>query len=338
MKGGPSKGHTETSVTKDSEPDNNVQLADLHSILKFLITEIKETLQAKIDLLSDKIDRQQDDIHKLHNENKELKNIIANQEKTITELKDKTSLTKVHDQQPTQHVPITTKQRGIKAYNLIFTFENVQCDEDPKMLVEQTLVANFNRSPKIQAVNVINTRGRQQPAETEDCRGQVSAASNNGATPLKIIATFGSIWDCRAIYKERMRLKNHQIYISEDLTWKESHLFYLSRMLKKKQHIHSTWTEEGDTYFKVTADAPPKILQENDPLLLKLKENEQGNEKIHNSEKMCNIQSENEIHSSEVKENSEEEEDLDELIAHAITGAITRAARKKTKKEKNSTK
>ena len=288
MKGVLSKAQTAQQETSVAPSNHN----ELTALMTFLITEIKDSLAAKIDLLCTKIDRQQTDIEKLYTENIELRQVIKSHEKTISELKEKstqaiatTTLPNVKNVQNIgpQYSQNTEKQRGIKAFNLIFTCE-IEEEEDPKSFIEQTLLTKFNRKPLIQTVNVITTRGQRQPNDNTGATSQQLPNDNTGATSqtTKIMVCFHSIWDAKAIYRERMKLKNSNIYISEDLTRNESHLFYLSRMLKKNKYIYSTWTENGDTYFKETEFSPPQLLQENNPLLIKLHKKEKDNSTILN--------------------------------------------------------
>ena len=80
-------------------------------------------------------------------------------------------------------------------------------------------------------------------------------------------------------------MKNTDIYISEDLTKDESYLYYLARQLRNKGTISGAWTEYGETFIKESQESTPRILDINDPLLNKLKQQTQ-------ERKMENIKSE----------------------------------------------
>ena len=267
--------------------DSSTIIQDLSALITLLITEIRTTLNAKIDTLNEKLEIKDETIRKL-------KETVAAQECTIAKLQQEKQafMTQVH--RPTTPTALTTvtnriiptnfnqpqqpsipKQRGIKAYNLLFTCDEID-EDDPKRFVENILITKFNRKPLITAVTVVNPKENklQQP---EGNNIQSTSTSNNDRTPtknepIKILVTFNSIWDVRALYKDRVRaLKNTNMYISEDLTKNESSLFYKARMLKRNNAIHSTWTEEGDTYIKENQESPPTLL--NDSLLTKLEKN-----------------------------------------------------------------
>ena len=272
-----------SSKTKISQPEASVSQCnnnDLTALLTFLITEIKNSLATKIDLLCTKLDKQQDEIEKLYSENINLREIITSHEKTILKLKEKSAQSKVNDQvsvQPHASQPTSTeKQRGIKAFNLIFTCQKT-ADEDPKSHIENILFTKYSKKPYIQSVNVIDTR--ELTAQEKERRNAQSENSTTTTQYCRILVTFNSIWDARSIYRDRIKmLKNSDIYVSEDLTKNESKLFYMARSLKKRKHINNTWTEEGATYIKLTPESIPKLLLHDDPLLSKLEEKKEENE------------------------------------------------------------
>jgi len=76
-----------------------------------------------------------------------------------------------------------------------------------------------------------------------------------------------SCWDAQLIYSQRVKqLKNKNIYISEDLTFAESNLFYKARQLKKNKIVHSTWTKDGKTLVRRTIGDDPIELNFEHPL------------------------------------------------------------------------
>ena len=82
MKGASPKGMAETSGAMQEMPSN----ADLISLVKLLITEVKEVFNARLDTLNERITLQNEENGKLHEENNKLKDIVITQEKKIEEL------------------------------------------------------------------------------------------------------------------------------------------------------------------------------------------------------------------------------------------------------------
>jgi hypothetical protein len=70
-----------------------------------------------------------------------------------------------------------------------------------------------------------------------------------------------------AIYRAKKVLKNSSgaraIYISEHLTKHAAELFYECRKLLRNKKVHSTWTQHGQVYIKVSTDPSAK------PILVK---------------------------------------------------------------------
>ena len=267
MKGSPAR-EAETSLAKGGN-----SMAELSSLVTFLITEIRETLHTRIDALNDRINLQCEENNRLKTENEKLKKVITSQEQTITELKqtreNPPSVSVFPNVKPESNLPIQVRPRGIKAHNLIFSCAHVG-QRDPKEFIEEILMTKFNRKPAINALRILNTRGPQQLTPEENATGQTESDddSNNLQPTNKFLVTFNSIWDVKAIYRERIRaLKNSQIYISEDLFREESKLYFLSRCLKKRKLIHSTWTEEGTVFIRESQQKLPRILRNDDKIL-----------------------------------------------------------------------
>ena len=257
---------------------NDTAMTDLTSLITFLIAEIKETLHTRIDLLNEKVDLYIKENKDLKAENERLRELTSSQEQTITDLKSqKTSqqssvnnpAAPIHALQFMNTTP--QKQRGIKAFNLIFTCPDVSQD-DPKQVIENILLTKFNRRCVLNSVQLI-TREQQQPPQNADD----SSTSNEQKKESRILVTFNSIWDVRVLYKDRITaLRDSQIYISEDLYRDESHVFYLARSLKKQKMIFRTWTEEGNVYVIEKEGELPRILTKDDPILsLQQKKNKQ---------------------------------------------------------------
>lgn len=273
MKAGPSQGLADTA----GHHGNNNGITDLSALITLLITEIRVTMNEKIEMLNEKITNQ-------HEENMRLKEIIKSQEKQISELQAvqqapkaktttlTTTLNTALQQEQTAHTP-TTRPRGIKVHNLIFTCPDIG-ESDPKEYIENVILEKYHRRPTLNAVQrLINTRGQEQTLVPENTsRGmekmEKSATSQNQS---KLLVTFTSVWESRQIYHERVQaLKNTGIYVSEDLYKDESYLFFNARQLKKRKIIVNTWTEEGQIYFIEKKGEMPKILQKTDEILKKL--------------------------------------------------------------------
>jgi hypothetical protein len=107
---------------------------------------------------------------------------------------------------------------------------------------------------------------------------------------IKLLVTLNSIWEVKAIYRDRVRaLKNSHIYVSEDLTREESYVFYIARCLKKNNKIINAWTEDGHTYILEKTGTPPRPLNKDDKLFaefenITFKKNEDTTEDKHTIE------------------------------------------------------
>jgi hypothetical protein len=257
---------------------------DISTLITVLISELRTTLNTRIDILNEKINLKNEENETLKKEVHKLKQVITNQEKTIADLTQKQ-----HCQQtvtaaspatsPGLSGTIQTEQktakrlRGIKAHNLIITCPKNN-DKDPKQQVEDIFVTHFHRKPSINGVQVMNTRGSPSSSEINtrrqsDSQGATSEHNEN----YKLICTLNSVWEANAIYRDRVQaLRNTGIFISEDLNKEEAYLFYIARQLKKKKVILNTWTVNGDVFIKENITSLPIILQANNPILNNMKE------------------------------------------------------------------
>lgn len=267
MKEAPAKGQkheSETRVSLGNQPE-------FASLITFLIAEIRETLNTRIDLLNEKILAQASEIESLRSENSQLKQSVTEHEKNAEKIALPLTTSQVpRVQQAQQSInEQSTKQRGIKAHNLIFTCNDVG-EQDPQKVINNILLAKFGRTFAVNAVHTLPSRGQEQSEQNN--RGS-SCSENNDATTrpnneTKYLVTFNSVWDSKFIYRERIRaLRNSQIYIGEDLFKEEAHLFYLARQLKKQKIIHNTWTDNGEVLIVETLGGSPKILNAKDPII-----------------------------------------------------------------------
>lgn len=67
-----------------------------------------------------------------------------------------------------------------------------------------------------------------------------------------------------SIMQQRTKLKGIQppTYINDDLTKKRADLFKSARICARDKKIYSTWSRNGNIYFKKTQDSPPKVLND----------------------------------------------------------------------------
>lgn len=282
-------------------------------LLSALVNELKVSLTSRIDTLLEKIQKNEED-------NKLMKNLITqtteqveNNTKEIKEIKLKMEEQCLKNTQQTQPInPIqttqnTTKERGIRRNNLIITGLNIT-DEDTKTALENFLKIHFpGVKSEILAVQTINSRGTDSP---------------------RYLFTLKSCWDAQLIYNQRvMNLKDHKIYISEDLTVNESRLFYKARQLRKDKLIHSTWTKEGKTYIKLAIGKEPRELNEDDPLLNQLTNMQRASitnaEKPSDANDMTTQAREEEKGTSHTQHNLHQSKELMELIEAALTQSPT---------------
>lgn len=88
--------------------------------------------------------------------------------------------------------------------------------------------------------------------------------------PPAVIVRFTNRKARDAVYAARKTLKSiqdtqlsypHPVYINEDLTKQQSHLFSEARKLVKSKIISNTWTSQGHVYIKINPLAKPKLIQ-----------------------------------------------------------------------------
>ena len=271
----PSKIQPETSVVPSNHNEN-----ELTALITLLITEIKTTLNTRIDLLHEKIDLKNAENRNLKEEVQKLKQVITKQQQTIEQLQHKqlNEVTRQPTQPPLALETSSKTLRGIKAHNLILDCPK-HTESDPKKVVEKIFREKFHRIPVFNAIQVlnVNTRRRSDRVIPEtNSRGNTDATSEQSENytneNYKILLNFNSVWECKSIYRERIQaLRNSNIYISEDLSREESQLFYTARQLKKTQRILNTWTEDGQVFIKENIATSPKILKPNDPILDQMK-------------------------------------------------------------------
>src|SRR6218665_1941161 len=88
--------------------------------------------------------------------------------------------------------------------------------------------------------------------------------TKNGSKPYPVLVEFSSKITRDRILQSRKRLRsapNHPdrpIYINENLTKRNAHIFALARKLFKDKKIHSTWTYNGYTYIKPDESTKPR--------------------------------------------------------------------------------
>ena len=73
----------------------------------------------------------------------------------------------------------------------------------------------------------------------------------------QILVEFSCHWDKRKVYAARLKLKNagrEGVFINEDLTKDQKHIFYEARQALKNKLISTAWTYDGITH--ISRDAP----------------------------------------------------------------------------------
>ena len=286
MIGGLYQTAPETQMAMHSMPSNH-SVTDITQLIQLLISEIRVTLHSRIDLLNEKINLKNEENERLRNENNELKQLVAEQSATIE------AMSNVNNQKPTPTLTTMTyanvlqngqaqaqqpqilpqsKQRGIKAYNLIISCDNLN-GKDPKTFVENILLQHFGKKPALTAVQLLPTTRRPVTPKV-DARGTEPIVQSATPQEVRILTTFNSALDVRSIYMDRVRaLHNTGIFISEDLYKEESYLFYLTRILKRNSIIHSTWTENGEVYIKESQASLPRIVNIKDQIFENIDKN-----------------------------------------------------------------
>lgn len=138
-----------------------------------------------------------------------------------------------------------SSERGIRRNNIILTGLEAE-GYDPKIVIENFLSTHFlTRNDAVLAVQKLNS-----------------------STSTRYLVTLKSVWDAQSIYSQRVqKLRNKNIYISEDLNQKEASLFYKARCLKKGNFIQSTWTKDGRTFIRESDTQDAVELHLSHPLL-----------------------------------------------------------------------
>ena len=268
MIGGPYQTAQEIPVAMHSHPSNHP--VDIAQLISMLISEIRTTLNWKIDTLQEKIEHKNEENNALRNENKILKEKLAVQEEKIAQLTQKENKTSPTSNTTTLQIQsLQNKQRGLRAHNLIITCMKDD-NEDLRQMVQEIFMNKFHKKPQITAVQDIS------PMDKRIGQNEIQEASTSTSDVekkvCKLLVTLNSVWELNSIYKQRVQaLKGTGIYIGEDLNREESYLFYLARQLKKQKIISNTCTEQGNTYILEMVGTNPRILNINDTILQKLK-------------------------------------------------------------------
>jgi len=151
----------------------------------------------------------------------------------------------------------------------------------------------------------------------------------------RFLVTFNSVWEAKSIYKDRfIGLRNTKIFLSEDLTKEEAYTFFLARQLRKKQLIHTTWTENGDTFIIESQEMLPRIIQHNDPVLQKLQQDSAEQMKNDQPESSTIYKKEEIAKDNTHDENPEETDEVQNDSSDTENGLFTKTDMSKTKKRK----
>ena len=123
---------------------------------------------------------------------------------------------------------------------------------DSHLAVEQTVIAFCRDSLHIDVdKRDISTAHR------------LKAGPKDSIRPVIVRFTNRRIRD--AVFRAKKQLKTlpKPVYISEHLTKLSADIFYESRKLVRNKKLHSTWSQNGQIYIKVTSDpaSRPKLIK-----------------------------------------------------------------------------
>jgi len=331
---------------------------------------MKESMNAKMDQVLHKFEKQQEENRKIHATIQKLSSEVEKLKTEMSEIKNKPEISPISNQEFTpyrqailQNKP-SPSERGIRRNNLIVTGITVE-NGDAKSSLQEYISQRFHtRSDGILAVQPINTRGQNDGNVVNSTRGPETPAP-----PVRYLVTFKSPWEAQLIYSQRLQnLRNENVYISEDLTVSESRLFYKARQLKKNNLIHSTWTREGKVYVRKRVDQDPIEICEEHEIFTNFPDNGKKSVLTPTSPEFRPSNSSSPpispapsppptslpSSSNEIKDSSrssdhlpqksksseplDQEKDLADECMTLLQGAITRATEKKRRRQKEETK
>jgi len=252
-------------------------------LLTLLVQELKGTVNNRIDQIIDKIENYHEENKALNDKVQKLANEVAKHTQEIAQLKNEAQ-TKPQTQSlhtvsaPENRTPARPlPERGIRRNNLIIT--GLEADQaDPRIVIENFIQTHFPTATQgILAVQSLSTRGRN---DTTINRGQQQSIAT--IAPPRFLVTFRSVWDAQNVYNERLRkLRDLNIFISEDLSPAEASIFYKARQLKKSNVVVSTWTKDGRTFVRKEIGQEPIEIHNEHPLLKIPMPTEQTNQTTH---------------------------------------------------------
>ena len=213
-----------------------------------------------------------DKVDKLEEKNNELINRIKQLENTTQILSEK--IRKTTNTTTTNQTTVYAQQQIEKRSNLIISGIPEEENDDIKKKLTQIFQEKFNRSETKFDCERIGKSIENQPIESQP-------------TPKKsraIRVRFYNIWDRRSIFTNRIKsLQSTGIFINEDLMADKAKLAFEARKLKRQKIIYSTYTQEGQVFFKENENSEAKefneaILNEILTNILKTQENGKGRE------------------------------------------------------------
>ena len=156
------------------------RLFEFSKIFGFLIKELKDTFNDKLNIINEKLSLVLNENRQLKKENEELRKISAKPTQE-TKMQNISENTQTH--RPTEMKTQNRSNRGIRNNNLILT--GLDCGtQDPKIAISEFLSKNFNvKNNMLIGVRQIGQTG-----------GPISATS-------KFLLTFKSVWDVSSIHK-----------------------------------------------------------------------------------------------------------------------------------------
>ena len=240
---GSSNGKSKHTSMNDSEDSAFQQMLSLLKNTVDSLNSTVSTLNNTVATLEQSVQAQQKIIERLESR-------ILEQDKQIAELKN-------------QH------QRHDRLK--LLKFSGLTCSsDDGKEEVLQCIRDKMN--VQISNVDIVSRilRPRSMRTSSPSQFPELSHASQKGSSetltpePVTVLVSFHNIWLRKQVYYSKKALRNTKIFVSEDLSKEDSHLFYLCRQLRKQGKIKAAWTKEMTVFIKTLTDDVKTVKSESD--------------------------------------------------------------------------
>ncbi len=239
---GSAKGKTKSS----SSPDDKESL--LQQTLG-LLQDTVDSLNSTVSSLNNTVKTLEQSVHAQKIVIERLEAHVLEQEKQIAELKnqhkrhDRIKMLKFHG------LTCNSSDGKEEVIQCIKQYMNVQIssfDIATRILQPKTIVTPNTASAHFPQLNRQGSEETIQPY------------------PVTVLVSFQNIWQRKQVYFNKKTLKNTRIFVSEDLSKEDAHLFYLCRKLRKDGKIKATWTKELNIFIKTMADEVVTVKGESD--------------------------------------------------------------------------